>query len=238
MQRYALSPILAILAGLASGGARCGEEAEPPNPFGAPELKRSDAVPGKLVRSDAKVHRGGIFLTRDKRLELYCDSEKKWHNLKLKDIKSIKWEIEFEKQEREWRWKQSGSDVKVYTGREKVDRRYKAVVVKNDCTKIEGHLRGTVVYVQPAKGKRQKFFVYWNHPGDFDQKPEDLIYTSEIHFGDEHAREPKAEAEGSEKGVAATKEPQGKPAKPGTAKPKGPEAQADALKPTAVKKDE
>ncbi len=189
------------LAGLVlcASAARGGERAEPPNPFGVKKAPRPEAVPGKLVRSDGAVHRGRIFLTRDKRLELYCDSEKKWYKLKLADLAGIKWVIEFEKEEKEWRWKESGSDVKVLTGRKKIDRRYKTVVTRKDGKKVEGHIRGTVVYVQPEKGKKKKFFIYWNHPSNFDQKPADLIYTKEIHFGTEHAREPKKPEKGSEK---------------------------------------
>ncbi|MHC4917277.1 MAG: hypothetical protein ACYTGB_17505 [Planctomycetota bacterium] len=174
--------------------ARGGEGGDPPNPFGPRETERPDAVPGKLVRSSGEVVRGKIFLTRDKRLELHCDAEKKWYKLKLQDLTSLEWVVEFEKEEKEWRWKESGSDVKVLTGRTKVDRRYKTVATRKDGTKVEGHIRGTVVYVQPAGGgDRRKFFVYWNHPSDFDQKPKDLVYVKEIRFGEEHAREPAGE---------------------------------------------
>jgi hypothetical protein len=195
-----VGPLLA-----ARGGEDPGEE--PPNPFAAERPKRRDAVPGKLVRSDGKVHRGRIYLTRDKRLELYCDSEKKWHNLRLRDLESLEWKVEFEKEEREWRWKESGSDVKVYTGRKKVDRRYKTVVVKKGGTRIEGHIRGTVIYVQPGKGGRKKFFLYWNHPSDFDQKPEDLVHVKEVRFGEEHAKEPPKRLSGAQvKAVAGVLE--------------------------------
>jgi hypothetical protein len=185
MRRYALSLILAILAGFATGSVRCGEEEEPANPFGPRVAKRSDAIPGLLTRSNGDAFAGRIYLTRDKRLELYSDKDKKWYKLKLKDLASIRWDVEFEKQEREWRWKDSGSDVKVYTGRKKIDRRYKTVAVKKDGTSIEGHLRGTVVYVESSSVKR-KYFLYWNHPASFDQKPEDLIYTRRIDFGAAH----------------------------------------------------
>ncbi len=166
------------------------EGGDPPNPFGPREAEQPEAVDGKLVRSNGDVVRGSIFLTRDKRLELFCDAEKKWYKLKLEDLSSLEWVVEFEKEEKEWRWKESGSDVKVLTGRVKVDRRYKTVATRRDGTKLEGHIRGTVVYVRTASSAKRKFFLYWNHPSDFDQKPEDLIYVKEIRFGAEHAAEP------------------------------------------------
>lgn len=193
-----------LLVGLAP--ARAGEggdgQERPVNPFAVERPVRLDAVPGELVRSDGTVHRGGILLTREKRLELYCDAEKKWHKLKLKDLAVIKWTVEFEREEREWRWKESGSDVKVYTGRKKIDRRYKTAVTRKDGTKVEGHIRGTVIYVQPKEGQKKRFFIYWNHPSDFDQKPEDLVYVEEVRFGEEHAREPEGQKLTPEKAKA------------------------------------
>jgi hypothetical protein len=184
-----------------------GAEAEdPPNPFGPREAVQPEAVAGKLVRSNGETVRGRIFLTRDKRLELFCDAEKKWYKLKLKDLSSLEWVVEFEKEEKEWRWKESGSDVKVLTGRVKVDRRYRTVATRMDGTKVEGHIRGTVVYVRTAAGARRKFFLYWNHPSDFNQKPEDLVYVKEIRLGAEHAAEPSpapARDGAEEKGGAA-----------------------------------
>jgi hypothetical protein len=76
--------------------------------------------------------------------------------------------------------------------------------VTNDGKKMTGHIRGTVIYVVAAKkgagdgeapAEPQRFFLYWNHPGDFDQKPEDLVYVKEIVFGEEAAKEPEKKPE-------------------------------------------
>jgi hypothetical protein len=203
MQRLALIAALAALLGPATAHAG---EAEPPkeqpkeapkeeekpaNPFGDTKAQRPDAVPGKLTLSDGKEHRGKLFLTRDKKLELFDVGRQEWQKLDLKDLKSLTIAIEKEETVKEWRWKEAGSDVKVETGRTKVDRTYKCTAVKADDKKIEGHLRGTVIYVKEAEDKdAQRFFLLWNSPGDFDQKPEDLIYVKEVVFGEEAAKEP------------------------------------------------
>jgi hypothetical protein len=184
----ALALVLPALA--ARPGEPAGEEPDPPNPFEKPPAERPDAVPGKLERSDGSVFRGKVYLTRDKRLELYADAEKKWHQLKLEDLAALRWEVEFEQEEAEWRWKENGSDEKVLTGRKKVDRRYRTIAKRKDGTEVRGHIRGTVIYVKPEKAEERRFFLYWNQPADFDQKPEDLVYVKEVLFGEEAAREP------------------------------------------------
>jgi len=185
MTRCTLALILAVMACRPASVSRCGEEDGPPNPFGPRVAHRSDAVSGLLTRSNGDAYAGRIHLTRDKRLELYCDAEKEWYKLKLKNLRSLEWVVEFERQEKEWRWKDSGSDVKVYTGRTKIDRRYKTVAITKDGKRIEGHIRGTVIYVRTSETRR-KYFLYWNHPSEFGQKPADLDYVRRIDFDAKH----------------------------------------------------
>ena len=198
MKRFVLAAILAALSAWAPAA-----EAEPPkeqlkeekpaSPFGDTKSQRADAVPGKLVLSDGKEHRGKLFLTRDKKLELFDVGRQEWQKLDLKDLKSLAIAIEKEETVKEWRWKEAGSDVKVETGRTKIDRTYKCTAVKADDKKVEGHLRGTVIYVKESEDKEaERFWLLWNQPGpkDFDQKPEDLIYVKEVVFGEEAAKEP------------------------------------------------
>ncbi len=185
MRECALTLILAIMACCAAASVRCAQGQEPPNPFGPRVPQRRDAVPGLITRSNGDAYAGRVYLTRDKRLELYSDGEKKWYKLKLKDLSSLTWKVEFERKEKEWRWKDSGSDVKVLTGRTKIDRKYKTVALRKDGKKIEGHVRGTVIYVQSSELKR-KYFLYWNHPSEFGQKPEDLCYVMRIDLDAKH----------------------------------------------------
>ena len=192
-----LKASLPVMVLLALASAALAAEAEPPkeekpaNPSGDTKSQRADAVPGKLTLSDGKEHRGKLYLTRDKKLELFDTGRQEWQKLDLKDLKSLAIGIEKEETVKEWRWKEAGSDVKVETGRTKVDRTYKCTAVKADDKKVEGHLRGTVIYVKEAEPQDAKrFFLLWNSPGDFDQKPEDLIYVKEVVFGEEAAKEP------------------------------------------------
>jgi hypothetical protein len=167
------------------------EEEKPANPFGDTKAQRADALPGKLVLSDGKELRGKLFLTRDKQIELFDTGRQEWNKLDLKELSRLDISVEKEETVKEWRWKEAGSDVKVDTGRTKVDRTYKCAAIKADGKKVEGHLRGTVIYVKEKEdADAKRFFLLWNSPGDFDQKPEDLIYVKAVVLGEEAAKEP------------------------------------------------
>ena len=100
----------AMLVGFICCGA-LGAEEPAVNPFAPRRTERVDAVEGRLTLSDGKEHEGRLYLTRDKRLEVFDTTREKWFKLKLKDIARISFEIEEERVEKDWRWKEGGSDV-------------------------------------------------------------------------------------------------------------------------------
>jgi ribosomal protein L7/L12 len=193
--RLLLTLLLAASAAVLAGeAAPPKEEEKPANPFGETKSARADALPGKLVLSDGKELRGKLYLTRDKQLELFDTKRQEWNKLDLKELSKLEISVEKEETVKEWRWKEAGSDVKVDTGRTKVDRTYKCAATKADGKKIEGHLRGTVIFVKESEDADPKrFFLLWNSPGDFDQKPEDLVYVKAVVLGEEAARPPKSD---------------------------------------------
>ena len=84
--------LVAIVSLLACPKAR-GQQSEPPalNPFGSDservDQSRDDALPGFLETSDGKVHPGQITLTRDARLKIFDEQQKKHREVPLKAIK-------------------------------------------------------------------------------------------------------------------------------------------------------
>ncbi len=105
--------ILALLLAGVTGAA------EPPaiNPFGKAPSEREDAVPGYVELSDGSVHPGMIYLTRDKRLQIYDEQLERQREVPLQAVKEIECSVKREWMEREWRFKETTSDEKVYTGR-------------------------------------------------------------------------------------------------------------------------
>ena len=123
---------------------------EPPalNPFGTPserpDQRRDDAVPGFVETSDGKVHSGQVFLTRDARLKIYDESQKKHREIPLKAIKRIDCTILKEWVEKEWRFKENASDEKYFTGRTYPSREYShKITLRNGQTSRERSRRSS-----------------------------------------------------------------------------------------------
>ena len=175
-----LFPLAAFIAPAAEG-----EQAEPPpvSPFrpDAQSPPREDARPGTLTLSNGQVLKGLVTLTRGRKLEVFEDAANKWHRLELAEIRRLDNEVERETEEKEWRWKESGSDVKIYTGRTYVDRKYRLrVTPAGGQAGFVGHIRGTVIYVQPPAEEPRRFFLRQDERGDFGRKPDDMIYVRSV----------------------------------------------------------
>jgi hypothetical protein len=174
------------------------EEPPPVSPF-APYPQsppRTDARPGVVTLSDGTVLRGLVMLTRGRKLEIFEDAMEKFHQFDMAELSRIEAEVEFEKEEKEWRWKEGGSDVKIYTGRSYVDRRYRMrLTLADGKTRITGHVRGTVFYVQPQGGEPQRFFLQHDQRGEYNQKPAEMVYVRSVVIESAPAPEAKAAPE-------------------------------------------
>ena len=91
---------MVVVAGLAFWSAFSRAEEAPVSPFGQRTTERADAVEGTLKTSDGKAYSGKLYLTRDKKLEVFDLDRKKWYKLKLKEIASLRFEIESETEEK------------------------------------------------------------------------------------------------------------------------------------------
>ena len=127
-----------LLAGVAAAGA-----AEPPaiNPFGKAPSEREDAVPGYVELSDGSIHPGMIYLTRDKRLQIYDEQLQRQREVPLQAVKQIECSVKREWMEREWRFKETTSDEKVYTGRSYPAREYLHTITLKTAGRSPGRCR-------------------------------------------------------------------------------------------------
>jgi len=174
-------PVMVVL--LLLMWAPAAEEPKPVSPF-APNVQappRADARPGVATMSDGKIANGLVMFTRGRKLEVYEDAKQKWHAFALEDISRLDNELQKETKEREWRFKEGGNDEKVYTGRVFVDHKYRLhVTLADGKTKIVGHVRGTVFYVQPEGGKPQRFFLRHDYRSSFGGDASELVYLKTL----------------------------------------------------------
>lgn len=209
--RAALAGI-ALLTGMSA--LRAGE---PPaiNPFGQAPSEREDAVPGYIELSDGSIHSGLVYLTRDKRLQVYDKVVERQREIPLQVVKQIDCAIKKEWLEKEWKFKETTSDEKLYTGRSYPAREYLHTITLNDGRTIAGPL-SAIVYVQPPQyspvrpEERQPpvqpehFLLSKRAKGEMGQDLKSLVYVKRIKLGKEALKEAK------KKGPAAGTDGRGK----------------------------
>ncbi len=188
----------AAIAGLLLAGAAAARAAEPPaiNPFGKAPAEREDALPGYVELSDGSIHPGMIYLTRDKRLQIYDEQLERQREVPLQAVQQIECRVKREWMEREWRFKETTSDEKVYTGRSYPAREYLHTITLQDGRKLTGPLSG-IVYVQPPQQqpaetgqdrpppKAEQFLLNKRNKGELGQELKSLLYVKRIKLGKE-----------------------------------------------------
>jgi hypothetical protein len=185
---------------------------EPPalNPFGPStqqHKQRDDAVPGFLEMSDGAIHPGLLFLTRDARLKIFDEAQKRQREIPWKSIKQIDGSVLKEWVEKEWRFKENASDEKLFTGRTYPAREYSHKITLQNNQMIRGSLAG-IVYVQADPAREPKrFLLHKRDKGEPGTDLKSLVYVRSIKLGEKALEEGKRRAakSGSGKGDRSRK---------------------------------
>ena len=139
-----------------------------------------DARPVVITLSDGKTVTGQATTTTDKPVRIWDDTIKDYHDVPFALIKSVNAIVNWERDEPEWQFKESGSDVKVFTGRTYPARETSYEVVLLNGEKITGDVAAPI-YVDV--GDQSKTFVlHKRDKGDLGQKLTDLVYVKQIEF--------------------------------------------------------
>jgi len=162
-----------------AAGPLAGEGANPFAPAGIGRFSREDALPGAVELSDGRLLAGGLYTTRDKPLVVYIDAEKRWRHVPLICVLGIRAVPVGEEMDREWRWKEMGSDEKVYTGRQRPVRRYLWRLSLIDGTQLEGEIDGQPLWIE-RDGERSLWVLHDRHKGEWGQTQADLVYARHI----------------------------------------------------------
>jgi hypothetical protein len=199
-----------MLVLLALPAAR-GQQSEPPalNPFGSraerEDQKRADAVPGFVETSDGTVHPGQVMLTRDARLKIFDEQQKKHREIPLKAIKRIDCTVQKEWVEEEWRFKENASDEKYFTGRSYPSREYTHKITLQNGQKIEGTLSGIVYVRADPAAAAERYLIHKRDKGNPGTDLKSLVYVRSIQLGAKALEEGKRKAgTASQKASAAT----------------------------------
>jgi hypothetical protein len=187
------------------------------SPFGdgLGSIEHKDAVPGYIELSSGLKVPGRIYTTRAKRLKIYNLQCERYEYVPVAALKQIEGKVEWERMDKEWRFKEAGNPEKVYTGREYPVRMLAWTLTLRNDHEIVGHILGQPLYAE-HNGKVERFILHKRDKGEMGRTLSDIPYIRRVVFGPEAYNqavdELKAKAEAAEKQAA--------PAVPGPAKKK------------------
>jgi hypothetical protein len=196
-------------AGQPGQAGQAAKPAEKPasNPFGtAGGFARQDAVPGYIELSSGLKVPGHIFTTRATRLKIYNLDREVYEYVPVPALRSIDTQIEWERMDKEWRFKEAGNPEKVYSGREYPVRKVCYVLTLLNDHKIRGHILGQPLYAA-HNDKADRFLLHDRDKGAMGQTLADIPYIKHVELGPEAYNqavdELKAKAEAAAKKAAA-----------------------------------
>ena len=145
--------MLGILLAVIAGVGRAAEEPPSLNPFGKMPSEREDAMPGYLEMSDGSIHYGQLYMTRDKRFQVYDEKAQRQREVPLRVVKQLDCKVKKEWMEKEWKFKELAKDEKMYTGRgvsrPRVHPHAQAGKRRDDRRPAVGHRLRAAAHLQP-----------------------------------------------------------------------------------------
>ncbi|MBV8780297.1 MAG: hypothetical protein JO353_02765 [Phycisphaerae bacterium] len=148
------------------------------SPF-APGKENADVRQGTITFSDGSVITGRIATTAGK-LRFWDEQAGEYRDISIHSIKSMTAEVLWEKDEPQWRFKESGSDVKVETGKT-----YPARETTYRVTLIDGStVTGGVVapLMVNVDGKTTVVVLHKRDKGNEGQTLKELRYVKQMDF--------------------------------------------------------
>ena len=188
MRAYAA--IAAVFAGfLLAAFARAAED---PPPSIKPELKKAAHERwGYVITSDDQRLDGLVSTTPEKPIRIFDRKKSAYRDVKFEKIQSIEQAPDEEWLEQEWRWREGGSDEKVFTNRFYRAVKYRTVITLKSGETITGDAVAPIYVKTPEKRqllelrKRQKSSA----PAPKDEL-EPLMYMRKLVLTDEPPKPP------------------------------------------------
>jgi len=153
---------------------------QPASPFDStrPEGARQGMM---LLSNGEKIH-GLLAHTARKPMRIWVEEQKAYRDVPFALVQSIDAQVVWERQEKEWHFKESGSDIKEYSGKTYParDTEYQ-ITLKNGKT-----ITGAVVeplYLVMRDGS-VTYALHKRDKGDLGQSLDELVYVKHVEFDD------------------------------------------------------
>jgi len=135
---------------------------------------------GVIALSDGRKLAGRISTTLRQPLRVWDAEDKQYQDIPFSLIKSITAKVVWERDEPEWKFKESGSDVKEYSGKTYPARLTDYVVAEDDGTIVTGGVAAPL-YLD-ADGERKIFILHKRDKGEVGQRLGELVYVRQVNF--------------------------------------------------------
>jgi hypothetical protein len=158
--------------------------ASAPSTQAASPFKNSDddksSRPGVITLSDGTIVRGSIATTPERPIRVWVEEDKEYQDIPLSTIQSIDAEVLWERDEKEWRFKSSGSDVKEYSGKTYPARETRYKLTLTDGTTVTGGVVAPL-YVT-VNGQTKTLVLHKRDKGEVGQTLGQLVFIKSVRF--------------------------------------------------------
>jgi hypothetical protein len=135
---------------------------------------------GTITLSDGTKLNGEITTTADKPLRVYDDEARQYVDVPIHTVASISSQVVWERDEKEYQFKLSGSDEKVYSGRTYPARETRYTVTTVDGHKVSGEMAAPIYFKDGDT--RRTFILHKRDKGEVGQTLKQLVYVKSVQF--------------------------------------------------------
>ncbi|MDB5171812.1 MAG: hypothetical protein JWN51_585 [Phycisphaerales bacterium] len=167
------------------------EKAAPASQPASPFVDKKDQTVrfGTITLSNGEKISGKLAHTADKPVRVWVEAEGEYHDVPYKFIQSFEARVISERDEKEWHFKESGSDLKEFTGKS-----YPVRETQYTLTLLNGQtLTGGIVeplYLETRDGA-VTFSLLKRDKGAVGQDIKKLVYVKRVDFGEANPAEKK-----------------------------------------------
>lgn len=111
-------------------------------------------------------------------MRIWDDEKKEYRDVPFKLIRSMEAKVLWERDEREWKFKASGSDIKEYSGKTYPARETQYIVTLVNGQTITGGIAAPI-YLDTPNGQKV-FVLHKRDKGEVGQALKDLVYVQKI----------------------------------------------------------
>jgi len=170
---------------------------EPESPLRGMRGPRDDARPGWVQLSDMTVLAGSVYTSLSKAIAIFDQDAKKYERVAWDEIATIDISIAENTLEQDWRWKEGGSDQKIYTNLYYVWHKYRTTITKKDGTTITGDVAAPVWVAPQDEGKVRRVTLHKRNKGEKAKRGaiKEPVYPQRIVFSDVEGADPPPEVD-------------------------------------------